>query len=525
MSRRRTYTVALPSVQWPVLALDPTGETIPAHFYAPPVGTSVYMSPTAGSGGNGTFGSPYGTLNHAIDNANDGDTVVMIGGTYSDSYTLNGGIVNDKYLTFQPYEDDDVIFDGHDSLQYMLAAAATSGLGTGTHTFQGFCIQNYHSDEGTILKVPLYLSDGDGAAKHIVDKMLLRNNYGCALNLNDPRPGTQLTRSIIRNNGAQGVNVRGSGNDLYPTTWAHPNNLFVAHNLFQLNCWNPVYNVDPQMAGLKALRMDGATFFGNIAEYNDSTKAHGIWTDEEDRRILYLCNFARGNGSAGFFQEVAYDAHFISNISVDNGQARGHANFRTTSYGSRFIHNTSVGGWGPIEIYDDPRTTTSGNVHVPDAGAISMYGNLFAGPHHGIANPSWMIFLYKQAGAQTNPETFFDSPGQWGQNAWYRGGVANIALLQGGTKAGSYTMSTLRSQLGLGLNDLDLTSSPFTNPAAGDYRVLFGSPAHGAGPAIPADVAAMVAAVPGAPAILAGARYDDGFIECPVPTWAKPTRP
>ncbi|HNE45222.1 MAG TPA: right-handed parallel beta-helix repeat-containing protein [Chitinophagales bacterium] len=76
-------------------------------------GANYYVSP-AGNNLNSGIGiaSPWKTIQFALNQANDGDVINVMAGTYTGKLTWNDGGVVGQYITLQNYNDDVVILDG-----------------------------------------------------------------------------------------------------------------------------------------------------------------------------------------------------------------------------------------------------------------------------------------------------------------------------------------------------------------------------------------------------------------------------
>jgi Pel9A-like, right handed beta helix region len=107
MERKKTYLIWLSIVviifslvfpQWLVFSASASGD-------------SYYVS-TSGSDSNaGTLASPWRTIQKAANTVTQGDTVYIRGGTYNEKVTISKA-GNGAWITFQPYNNENVIVDG-----------------------------------------------------------------------------------------------------------------------------------------------------------------------------------------------------------------------------------------------------------------------------------------------------------------------------------------------------------------------------------------------------------------------------
>ena len=100
---------------------------------------TYYVATTGDNGDPGTEAQPWLTLTYAESQLSNGDTVIVRGGTYNETFTIN--VAN---VTFQNYPSETPIIDGEDTLpggdQYnSLVIIANVGGGI---TFDGFEIKN-----------------------------------------------------------------------------------------------------------------------------------------------------------------------------------------------------------------------------------------------------------------------------------------------------------------------------------------------------------------------------------------------
>lgn len=77
-------------------------------------GTTYYVATTGSDSANGSLGSPWRTINHALANTAPGDTIVVRGGSYREEVIIGGdwgygsGGSPGRYLTLQGYPGEDV---------------------------------------------------------------------------------------------------------------------------------------------------------------------------------------------------------------------------------------------------------------------------------------------------------------------------------------------------------------------------------------------------------------------------------
>lgn len=76
---------------------------------------NIFVSPNASNNGNGSSGSPYRSIQDAVDSAQAGDTIYLRGGTYRPSSNIHfkkKGTSSKRY-TISSYQSEEVIIDGN----------------------------------------------------------------------------------------------------------------------------------------------------------------------------------------------------------------------------------------------------------------------------------------------------------------------------------------------------------------------------------------------------------------------------
>ncbi len=135
-----------------------------------------------------------------------------------------------------------------------------------------------------------------------VDGVIARLNHaaGVAYSFND---GFQLTNSKLLYNGQQGIN----GNS--------GKNVLIENNEIAFNN-NIRYDFLWEGGGTKFQGSDGLTVRGNHSHDNYGP---GLWTDIDNRNVVYENNTVKNNLNAGIFHEISYNAIIRNNTIEDNG--------------------------------------------------------------------------------------------------------------------------------------------------------------------------------------------------------------
>jgi len=92
-------------------------------------GNTYYIATNGNDLNPGTQALPWRTIQHAADNVNAGDTVLIKAGTYYGAFRLTVSGAPDNYITFQNYGDGEVVIDGEN------VSIGQESIGTGVIIF------------------------------------------------------------------------------------------------------------------------------------------------------------------------------------------------------------------------------------------------------------------------------------------------------------------------------------------------------------------------------------------------------
>ena len=126
----------------------------------------IYVNSSAGDGGDGSQDNPFQTLDDALNEADDGDTIMIASGQYNG--TKNTGLEIENNLTFIKYGDSEAIFDAESQRRIFNVLAMHI-------TINGLTFKNGKADEG--------VSDEGGAIRleyvgNIFNCNFINNNAG-----------------------------------------------------------------------------------------------------------------------------------------------------------------------------------------------------------------------------------------------------------------------------------------------------------------------------------------------------------
>jgi poly(beta-D-mannuronate) C5 epimerase len=290
------------------------------------------------------------------------------------------------------------------------------------------------------------------------------------------QPGAKVSGSAFRNNGLVGL-VANKADDLRLT-----GNTFAANNQEHFSLSGDAIGA----AGAKLTRtkrpvVDGNTFADNIGS--------GWWCDLGCTDATVIRNVARGNAGNGLYYEVSSRALIASNVVTGNA-ARGLK--ISSSDHVRVYQNTFSGNALTLGLYNDKRGPES-DPYSQQLGLswrtdnTTLVNNFYAGTDAGHVLVESADY---KASPGANPPFVSSSDG----NAYFRTGQGGALLnwsLGAGKSADYASLADFSRATGSDVHGYqgDLATSPFTNPAAGDYSLRPGTPGVKAGRPLPADVA------------------------------------
>jgi len=148
-------------------------------------GPAYYVSTTGNDGNNGSFGSPWRTIQHAANTAVAGDTVYAMGGVYNEIVTFpNSGSATSGYITFESYPGQTATVDGTGLTvpggQYgLLTIQNRNYLAVG-----GFEIRNYTSNSVADVPIGIYITGADSYIQILGNRIhdIVTTAKGCNAN-------------------------------------------------------------------------------------------------------------------------------------------------------------------------------------------------------------------------------------------------------------------------------------------------------------------------------------------------------
>jgi hypothetical protein len=148
-------------------------------------GAAYYVATTGNDSHNGSFASPWLTIQHAAKTAVAGDTVYVMGGVYNEIVTFpNSGSAAAGYITFESYPGQTATVDGTGLKipggQYgLLTIQNRDYLAIG-----GFEIRNYTSNSAKDVPIGIYITGADSFIQILGNQIhdIVTTAKGCAAN-------------------------------------------------------------------------------------------------------------------------------------------------------------------------------------------------------------------------------------------------------------------------------------------------------------------------------------------------------
>ncbi|CAL9459243.1 hypothetical protein SUDANB95_02586 [Actinosynnema sp. ALI-1.44] len=319
---------------------------------------------------------------------------------------------------------------------------------------------------------------------------------GVLVNADDVR----LAGNQVAENGHNGVNAHRSANLVVE------GNRVVRNNTERLG-QDLGYNLAG--AGLHGTRLVGATVRDNVFEGN---QGNGLWCDLSCHGLTVVRNLLRGNSHHGLLHKLSGSALLASNVLADNGE------FGLLVLGSnevRIYHNTSVGNGQALGVQEDPRPHCPGtDQNCPtdaekamgltwDTAGTTVVNNVLAAGTGNAPLVSTTDGNTAESGRRVGADGMIPAD-RMHHNAYSRATPGTPASLVQwsrvqGVSLQYASLAEFQSATGRDAGSRYQERPYLVNAAAGDYRLVPGSPAETAGAPLPADVAAALGVPAGVP--------------------------
>jgi len=217
-------------------------------------GAAFYVAPTGSDSNNGSFGSPWLTIQHAANTAVAGNTVYVMGGVYNETVTFpNSGSASAGYITFESYPGQTAVLDGTGLSipggQYGLFTIFNqSYLAIG-----GFEIRNYTSNTIADVPIGIYITGADSYIQILGNRIhdIVTTAKGCNANaLGMAVYGSSAPASIN--------NLTISGNEIYDLTTGCSESVSLDGNVDTFTVANNLVH-DNNNIGIDAIGFEGVS--------------------------------------------------------------------------------------------------------------------------------------------------------------------------------------------------------------------------------------------------------------------------
>jgi hypothetical protein len=330
---------------------------LPSSIFA---ASNRYLSPTGVDTNNDCADStnPCATFSHAISQANDGDTIQLAPGIYTEA-----NIVISKNLTISGQNQDNTIVQafedpiGNWGNVFTLEAPSASLV--------NLTIQHSNSDEGAAIYAP---PPSDGGTKSLaVSAVTVRDNIGYGIVMDWTTGGVNIDNSHIYNNTGFG---------------AIAFNLHITNSIIENNVAGGVATFIGGSATIanSQINRNGCGICGS--DYSDMTITNSLISENtyegiHGRSVTILDSTISRNGSDGIWVEASVVVLQDSVIAYNGGSG-----FEASDSYYIVIDNTTIAGNGDSGIYlDDSPVVRIGNSTINNnhstvcGGGIYSYGS------------------------------------------------------------------------------------------------------------------------------------------------------
>ena len=241
--------------------------------------TDYYVATTGNdTTGDGSIGSPWRTIQHAVNTSSAGDTIIVRDGTY----TENVMVENKQNITIQSENGSEnciVTANETDKPVFYLRRPFFGEL-TGVN-ISGFTIQNATAQDNNNAGILLW------AAEHCtISDNIVTNNYR-GIKLHDHSNNNTIMNNSMLYNNDSGIFI---GDDSNNNTLMNNNASFTTNSI-----------------GIQIYFADNNTLTNNTATNNNGT---GIWLYSSNNNTL-TGNIANGNGNAGIADRRRRQKQFV----------------------------------------------------------------------------------------------------------------------------------------------------------------------------------------------------------------------
>ena len=222
-------------------------------------GATYFVATTGADSNAGTQSAPWRTIQHAVDQVQAGDSVIVRGGIYNETVTINkSGSAEKGFITLEKYSGENAIIDGTGLATQPTGMRGLISLNNASYIrIKGFEIRNYKS--ATEFIAIGILAQGSG------ERIEIRNTIIHAIEANNlPENGNAnaLGIAVYGQTATPIRNVIIDGNELFGLKTGTSESLTIGGNVEGWQITNNLVH-DNNFIGI-----DATGYYNNPAEYN-----------------------------------------------------------------------------------------------------------------------------------------------------------------------------------------------------------------------------------------------------------------
>jgi hypothetical protein len=378
-------------------------------------GPAYYVSTAGNDSNNGSFSSPWRTIQHAASTATAGDTVYVMGGVYNEIVTFSkSGSASGGYITFESYPGRTAIVDG--------AGLSVPGGQYGLFTIQnqnylaisGFEIRNYKSNTTAAVPIGIYITGADSYIQVLGNRIhdIITTAKGCNANaLGMAVYGSSAPASIN--------NLTIAGNEIFHLTTGCSESLSLDGNVEYFTVANNLIH-DNNNIGIDAIGFEGVSpdptydqarngeISGNIVyditsydnpAYGPQYSADGLYSDGGTQNI--------------FERNLVHDVDIGLELASEHyGKLTSYTIGRSNLIYRSFSVGITIGGYGPARggtdhcqivnntlFANDTRNTGSGEFQIQYYATNNIFENNI------VFATSQGLFVHNYTHSEPDPAT------------------------------------------------------------------------------------------------------------------------
>lgn len=322
--------------------------------YAPVhAGSTYYVATTGNNAWAGTIGSPWRTIDHAVDSVIAGDTIIVRGGTYNEQVTFGVSGTAGNIITLRNYTGETPIIDGTG-----LAITDDGLIEIEDHayiTIDGFTITNGMQDGtyGGVRGVMVLAWVASSVSDITITNCHIYHLHNCGIEVVDMTAGTTITDITVTYNQIHDVSP----------VWDED---LEGINLMGVSGFEIAYNTvyDVEQICIDSKTGGNGTIHDNIVTDWDEARNAGMYVNGDNVAVYRNLIYNTGNSGTAF--GIAHESggtltniDFYNNIIYGVYNCVGLGDFSDTLVDVVIVNNTFYDfSWAGVHTYN-PVTLTS----------------------------------------------------------------------------------------------------------------------------------------------------------------------